>query len=296
MKLIFIHGRAQGFAQTRLKPEVIKQKWVEALQKGLEKNNLDLPISENDIIFPYYGDILDNLVNEYEKPVKDIIARGVVNNQEEIKFFQEFLQEIASNANISTNIISSKVNSEYRERGVLNWEWVQAILSAIDSKTPWGDSSIKKFTYDVFLYLTISPIREAIDNEVKKHFTNEPCVIVGHSLGSVVSYNTLSNETSEKMSVKKLITIGSPLGIRAITKRLSKPLRMPKSIEDGWFNAYDNRDYVALNPLTSRFFNIEPDEIENKMDVINQTDNRHGIEGYLNDKVIARKIHNALTD
>ncbi|WP_343640813.1 hypothetical protein [Chryseobacterium sp.] len=296
MKLILIHGRSQGFSQTGLKEAEIRLKWINALYEGLKKNNLDLPISENDIIFPYYGDVLDNLVKEYEKPVIGITARGTSTNTEEIKFFREFLEEVAVNAEISKDTISSKLDSQYRERGFLNWEWIQAILRAIDNKTPWGEASIKKFTYDVFLYLTVDPIREAIDNEIIKHFTSEPCVVVGHSLGSIVSYNTLSSKRSGQMDVKKLITVGSPLGIQAIKNRLAKPLKIPKSVKNGWFNGYDDSDYVALNPLTKAFFNVEPDEIENKKDVKNQTDNHHGIEGYLNDKDIAEQIYSALVD
>jgi hypothetical protein len=56
-----------------------------------------------------------------------------------------------------------------------------------------------------------------------------------------------------------------------------------------WFNAYDDRDVVALSPLDARTFNVTP-PIENKSDVLNFTDNRHGIEGYLADSVVARQV------
>jgi hypothetical protein len=51
-----------------------------------------------------------------------------------------------------------------------------------------------------------------------------------------------------------------------------------------WFNAMDERDVVALYPLTSENFNVDP-PIENKTDVDNPTPNRHGISGYLGDPV-----------
>lgn len=56
-----------------------------------------------------------------------------------------------------------------------------------------------------------------------------------------------------------------------------------------WFNAYDDRDVVSLVPLDDQTFNITP-PIENKSDVRNFTDNRHGIEGYLADPVVAQQI------
>jgi len=49
----------------------------------------------------------------------------------------------------------------------------------------------------------------------------------------------------------------------------------------------------ALHPLDSVNFNISP-SIENKTDVNNHTDNRHGIAGYLDDATVAIQIRNAL--
>jgi len=68
---------------------------------------------------------------------------------------------------------------------------------------------------------------------------------------------------------------------------------MPACVKSGWYNAYDERGVVALNPLSKKYFDITP-EIENKDDVRNHTDNRHGIEGYLDDKDVAREIYEAL--
>jgi hypothetical protein len=53
---------------------------------------------------------------------------------------------------------------------------------------------------------------------------------------------------------------------------------------------------VALYPLDPKNFPIDPavPAIENKRDVDNDTDNRHGISGYLGDPVVARRIHDAL--
>jgi hypothetical protein len=110
-------------------------------------------------------------------------------------------------------------------------------------------------------------------------------------LGSIVSYLVLKNNPHFK--VKKYITVGSPLGSVSVNKYLELPLEMPQCIQNGWFNAYDERDVVALNPLDNRYFDINP-SIENKNDVNNHTDNRHGIVGYLNDAVIAKKIYDSL--
>jgi hypothetical protein len=108
----------------------------------------------------------------------------------------------------------------------------------------------------------------------------------------VVSYNILRDHSDSK--VRKFITIGSPLGLNSVRKYLKVPLRMPVCVENGWFNAYDKRDVVSLNPLDQTHFNVSP-PIVNKSHVENGTSNRHGIEGYLNDEEVAREIYEALT-
>ena len=89
------------------------------------------------------------------------------------------------------------------------------------------------------------------------------------------------------------MTVGSPLGIRAIKERIAKPLRVPSCVKS-WFNAYDDRDVVALVGLDARNFPVTP-LIENKSDVKNFTENRHGIAGYLADPIVARNIVELLT-
>lgn len=289
MKLILIHGRAQEGKD----PIELKETWINTLQKGLDKNGLSIPISKADIIFPYYGDLLDKLVKDYNKPVETIIKKGFESNTTEARFFHDFLREVADNANVSLQEIEKENTAEVKEKGPLNWEWVHSILKAIDKKSSWSEASIKKFTYDVFLYLTVPAIRQAINEKVISSFENEPCVLVGHSLGSIISYNILRE--SSTINACKFITIGSPLGVSAVKKHLKSPIKMPDSVKNGWFNAYDERDIVALKPLNKDYFNITP-LIKNKNNVNNQTSNRHGIEGYLNDKEIALEIYNALTN
>jgi len=291
MKLIFIHGRAQGYKHIGISSDDLKKKWIDTLKKGLKKSGLTLPISEENILFPYYGNLLDELVDEFNKPLEEVIKKGSETSLNDARFFHDFLLEVAENANITTEEIEKENPSIITEKGPLNWEWIQSILKAIDKNSNWSEASIKKFTYDVFLYLTIPAIRDEINNEVKKEFDNEPCVVVGHSLGSIVSYNILRDLPA--LTACKFITVGSPLGVNAVKKHLKTPIKMPEGVKNGWFNAYDDRDVVALNPLNQKHFNITP-SIKNKSDVKNQTSNRHGIEGYLNDKVIAKEIYEAL--
>ncbi|MBP0613663.1 hypothetical protein J8J42_11500 [Chryseobacterium sp. cx-311] len=287
MKLVFIHGRAQGAFEAL----DLKATWIKTLNEGLKKSGLTLPISEEDVIFPYYGKLLDKLVLDFNEPVKEIIEKGSGAGTADAQFFRDFLQEVADNANVTQADIEEENPTEVTEKGILNWPWVQAILQAVDKKSQWSEASLKKFTYDVFLYLTNPAIKTQINNEVTKLLDNEPCLFVEHSLGTVVGYNVLRDHP--ELKVAKYITLGSPLGISAVKKYLKAPIKMPECVKNGWFNAFDDRDVVALNPLNNRFFDISP-SIQNKSDVNNQTENRHGIIGYLNDKAVAKEIYDAL--
>jgi hypothetical protein len=285
MKLVLIHGRAQA----RKDPAQLQQEWENAFKIGLQTAGLSWPAGLS-VSFPFYGDALDDLVNQINAPlVTEVVTKGASQDESEASFRGELIYEIASNSGVSDAEIQAQFAGEAHEKGPLNWGWVQAILQALD-KTPLGGTAIDKFTRDVYVYLNYRAVRKAIDSIVSDHISS-PCVVVGHSLGSVVGYNVLGH-TPASVNVRRYITLGSPLGLRAIKRKLDTPLAMPPCAR-GWYNAMDERDVVALYPLDSAHFPIDP-AIENKTDVDNFTDNRHGIAGYLNDPDVARKIHEAV--
>ena len=145
--------------------------------------------------------------------------------------------------------------------------------------------TLERFTRDVFLYTRRSLVQETIDKIVADELTEEPTIVVGHSLGSVVAYSVLRYD-ERHLDVPLFVTVGSPLGVRTIRNRF-RPLKRPEV--GHWFNAFDDRDVVSLYPLDGENFGVEP-AIENYDDVNNHTDNRHGIVGYLDDKTVAGRI------
>ncbi len=287
MKLILIHGREQQGND----PSKLRKTWIETFKKGLEKSDIILP-DNIEIVFPFYGDLLDSLVRPEEigKTIEGIIARGAL-PEAQLSFFYDVIMDIAVNADVSDQEIVASLEDSIVQKGPLNWGWVQAVIRAIDLKTPFGDATLRRFTYDVFIYLTFPGVRKRINDFVHSTIDSSPCVVIGHSLGSVVGYDVLGNHSTD--NVIKYITIGSPLGLKSIKSKLNKPLAMPECLSSGWYNAYDERDVVALNPLDGNYFPITP-EIENNNLVKNSTHNHHGITGYLNDKEVAKQIYKAL--
>lgn len=285
MKLVFIHGRAQEGKD----PAALQAMWEDAFDEGLSNAGLSRPLGL-EIGFPYYGDTLDTLVEQFNAPlVADVAERGAEQDDDEAAFRGDFLAEIAEGAGLSNDDIEACFEGDVaQERGVMNWRWVHAILKAMDRSEKIGEVALDAFTRDVYLYLTKRAVRRRIDEIVAPYVTGAPCVVVGHSLGSVVGYNVL-RDTSH--SVVRYVTVGSPLGVKAIKSRL-ETIEMPTSTTT-WYNARDKHDVVSLYPLTHEHFAISP-EAENHNSVDNRTDNQHGIVGYLPDPWVARAIHGPL--
>jgi hypothetical protein len=282
MKLIMIHGRAQEGRD----PIAVKKEWTDALGYGLLRANKSLP-SGTTIEFPFYGDALEALVQQVNTPLAiDGHARGTENDLEK-DLRGQILENLAAAMGVTSADIEREFAGQPAAKGPANWEWVQAILRAVDRVPGVNSAAIDKFTRDVYVYLTYPGVRSKIDALVAAAFSNEPCVVLAHSLGTVVAYNVLLTRAAAP-PVARFITVGSPLGIRAIKLHLAPPLSSPACVGH-WFNAYDDRDVVALLALDARNFDVTP-PIENKRDVMNFTDNRHGISGYLSDPIVAAKI------
>lgn len=290
MRILFIHGRAQGGKN----PEELKNIWIDTLKKGFQATGKPFP---DDVYFdfPYYGDKLDELTElaKMDNP-EDVIAKGGGEDKQYQEFIQSALAEIQKQKEISDSDIQAAAdNPDIKEKGIQNWEWVHAIANFLDKNfLDVSDFTIEKFLTDVYLYVNSPKVTKSINKIVEEKLTDEPTIVVSHSLGTVVAYKVILDNLA-KINLHKFITVGSPLGISAISSKLGIP-HNPAG-DDGWYNAYDKRDIVALNPLDDRYFPADP-IIDNYNGVDNDTDNRHGIIGYLNDKLVAAEIAEALAN
>lgn len=292
MRILLIHGRSQGGKN----PETLKQTWIDTLKKGFETAGDSIP---DDVAFdfPFYGDKLDELTAQADLPTsEDVVTKGVGQNDEFEEFLHSALAEFAAKGKVSPQEVDAAYEAldpelkGTQEKGPQNWGWVQAIARALDKHlTGVADFTIERYLKDVFLYVNNRNVQRAVDKIVEAELTGEPTIAVGHSLGSVVGFNVLRAKRHD-MSLSKYLTVGSPLGITAISSKLG----VIENPAPSWYNAYDERDVVALNPLDATTFDVRP-RIVNNNGVTNHTDNRHGIDGYLNDAEVAKQIAASLT-
>ena len=288
MNLLLIHGIAQGGKD----PKVLENAWLGALEKGLAKSDLKMPPNVN-VLFPYYGDVLDEFVASFDMPTgDDVVAKGGTIATDYAQFRAEVAEEMREGAHVSVEEISAEAGPRVAaEKGPQNWKWVLSTLRVLDRLLPnAGDWTIETFLRDVFLYTRRQVVQNKIDKMVTDMMDDSPTVVVGHSLGSVVAYNVAVNRKPAVTTL--LLTVGSPLGLPAVSRNL-RPLKNPSG-SPGWTNAYDTRDVVALYPLDAKHFGVNP-AVTNHDKASNWTDNRHGIVGYLDDKLVAKTIHAGLT-
>lgn len=142
--------------------------------------------------------------------------------------------------------------------------------------------------------------------EILKKHKNRKILLIAHSMGTIISYDTLIH-TIPKIQIDNFITLGSPLGLSIITKKImmeldwqidknSKP-PVPENIRHYWLNFSDLDDKVAAN------YNLADDYLQNKknmlpIDIIVRNDyiyhgqkNPHKVYGYLRTPQVAEAIH-----
>lgn len=277
VKLVYIHGRAQeGKSELELRTY-----WNAGLLQGYRVAEITPQFDPEITHLPFYGNLLADLTRE----LQELIARGPADEQPD-PIVAAMVDAMARRAKIDPQ---QAINADVLERGPDRWGWVQSMLGAIDRTAPWVTRYvISKVTADVAAYLNRDYIRDQVNAKVRPQLEGEPCIVVSHSLGTVVAYWVLA-EMGAAAQVPLLVTAGSPLGLTEIQDRIEEhqPLVFPEGVE-AWLNATDERDIVALHSKLEFF-----SEIENHTKVRNTGKDPHDIFGYLADPVVASRIADA---
>lgn len=123
------------------------------------------------------------------------------------------------------------------------------------------------------------PLREATDS-------GDRVLLIGHSMGSIIAYDALwelDHLEGLKRCVDCFLTIGSPLGMHYVQRRLiglghSKPRIYPQNIRR-WVNIAARGDLVALDPSLADDFR----EMLVRHDAESITDMNEGVYNYYRD-------------
>ncbi|MBD5784992.1 hypothetical protein IF650_02245 [Cellulosimicrobium terreum] len=264
-RLVLLHGRDnQG-----LDPEELERTWRSVLAAGLMAAGSPRDISDDDATFVYYGDTLAALTREAGTSVPPVTVHAVPGTRTEAVTLDRRRvadlpdDELAFLAAVATEVLRGAGTDDVLALGGLGdlGGWVNALLSALDRVPGLSAAVLVLLVRDVWAYLHDPEVRNVIDDAVAAAMpTDEPAVVVGHSLGSVVAYSVLREDAGAgRWDVPLLLTLGSPLAIRGIRDALATraPLRVPAPV-DRWVAVRDRRDPLALHGLGPDAFPLEP--------------------------------------
>ncbi|MGN6240960.1 MAG: hypothetical protein ACTHNI_14630 [Cellulosimicrobium cellulans] len=250
-RLVLVHGRDnQG-----LDADVLDRTWTAVLDAGLRAAGSSRVLHDADTSFVFYGDTLAGLVaGDAEPPPVTVHALAALPG-DELAFVAAVVEEVLRGA-------GAGVPARPEGAGAAAGEWLNLLLSALDRYLPGLSSGVVVLlARDVWTYLHDDAVRRTIDDALAAAIpTDGPAVVVAHSLGSVVAYSVLrEHPDAARWDVPLLLTLGSPLAIRAIRDVLAAraPLRVPAPVRR-WVAARDRRDALALHGLGPAAFPLDP--------------------------------------
>ncbi|WP_264029246.1 hypothetical protein [Cellulosimicrobium sp. SH8] len=250
-RLVLVHGRDnQG-----LDADVLDRTWTVVLDAGLRAAGSSRVLDDADTSFVFYGDALAGLVAGDAEPPPVTVHALTALPGDELAFVAAVVEEVLRGA-------GAGVPARPEGAGAGAGEWLNLLLSALDRYVPGLSSAVVVLlARDVWAYLHDDAVRTTIDDALAAAIpTDGPAVVVAHSLGSVVAYSVLrEHPDAARWDVPLLLTLGSPLAIRAIRDVLAAraPVRVPAPVRR-WVAARDRRDALALHGLGADAFPLDP--------------------------------------
>ncbi len=134
-----------------------------------------------------------------------------------------------------------------------------------------------------------APVREAIQS------AGTPAVVIAHSLGTIVTFDVLSQLGEDAPEIPLFLTVGSPLGISNVRTRLvggqPPPPAVPPTVAR-WENVADPFDPVAVVQKLSTLF--DPAGTIRDGNVNNAAFLNHDLTGYFDTELVRSLVRDAL--
>jgi hypothetical protein len=271
MRVVFIHGINQQGKNSAL----IRESWLEALGQPA-------CLARCAVEAPFYGDVLACLTDG--RSGIEAVPQGVPESREERDFTLGALEQIVRSYGLADEVIDEE---QAVAQGVYDDRRLLAILRVLERISPLRGRLVLMLVRQAYAYLNRLDVSDAVDAIVTPVLTEGPCIVVGHSLGSVVAFKLLRGIAQQS---PLLLTVGSPLGLLAVQSALGRPRSVPRGVSR-WFNGLDPDDAVTLGkPLTKETFAAG---IVNKV-TIDNGDEPHAITGYLRDPDVRMELDAAV--
>lgn len=284
-KIILVHGiNNQGKSEERIIGE-----WLGALQTALTPQELEL-LHSKEIVAPYYGNILKEITDSGDKIDKQAVAQSILNlDDPQAKFISEAMTEMALGAGMHPDILDAENGDQAVEQSLKHNRYLNAVVRFLEGKSPWHGDHAVRFLKQAYVYLNRAHAAKAVDDIVAPNLNGPRSLIIAHSLGTIVTFKALRNINTELKH--NYITLGSPLGIRAIRKKIGPPYQTP-TCTSVWNNGLDKDDFITLGKrLSEHGYNGHISE-NDKID--NGRKDPHSIAKYITDPWVVAQIKTAL--
>lgn len=176
--------------------------------------------------------------------------------------------------------------------GIADWLSGLAPEGALEALGQAANAAVFDRTVDMVTTMTVdTDLRANVGARVQQVVGDDTQVVVGHSLGSVVSYNALANHPAWEIDL--LVTLGSPLGSPPVFGSLVVPGddgmgAWPGSVKR-WVNVAAVGDHAArVARLADRF----GPRVEDRL--VDNGHRAHDPEPYLNNRVTGEAIASVL--
>ncbi|MCP9998368.1 hypothetical protein LUX34_26670 [Streptomyces werraensis] len=214
--LVFLHGRAQQGKD----PEALRREWAAGLNMGLVRAGLPV-VAPADVCFPFYGDRLAHALDARESvtPAAGTPEATLPGSPGARAVYEEILGEAAARWYAPPGAGEGVETAEGLGLDPLVaavWRGLGWLAARSDIDT-W---TISRIFRDVAAYLDDRDIREEVLGCVLETVPREgEWVFVTHSLGTVVGMDLLTRLPAG-VRVVRLTTLGSPLGMDSVRRRL----------------------------------------------------------------------------
>lgn len=274
-----------GIAQEQLGEDTLINAWAPALRNGLRIAARPAAPPPIDFDLAYYG---DRFLSEADQGLPVMKGPNHVAGNDlpgELSSAEvEFLQAVA--ADIPVDETKAPKGSPKVPDVLL--PMTQRLCRRFDG---WVVVAFVPLLLQVRLYLEDDDLAEDLRARVIEKIGAGCNVLIGHSLGSVVAFETLA--LNPDLQVGTLMTIGSPLSMKTVATRLraGRPAElgadggawMPGAVAR-WVNIYDKSDPVAGAGVACRLWSAAEDF------EVNNGNEPHSIIHYLSKRIAGEVV------
>ena len=265
-KIVGIHGIGHQYQGEN----IVKARWLPPLKDGLLRAGVN-DFSDDDFSCAFYGDLFRP--SGGPTPAASPAPQGLPAPAEVLDpWEQEMLSLwVQAAAKEKTETESEAMpQAAATPMPAATPQFIQGALRRLSHNRFFADLAEEALISDlkqVRLYLHDDDFRDQIQARIATAVDDDTRVVIGHSLGSIVAYETVC--AHPEWNVTTLITLGSPLGIRNLVFDKLEPTPVngagvwPPSIER-WTNVADEDDIVALvKALSVGFDGVQDRLIDN---------------------------------